>query len=461
MKAGRKRWFRWMIALGLVLAFALGLAGVSRAIENGDDDGIIEEDEVIDDDLFISYDTVRVDGTINGNLFVTAETIRINGTVHGNVLVAGNTAIIEGTVDGSVAFAGAELQLNGPVGGSVYALGGSCELQESAAVTYNLLFNGFGLRTWEGSTVGKDLGSGARQAVLNGEVGRDADLEVEALEISGRIGGDVIADVAPPGQEPPPFQMPYFPAGIPSGIRIEEGAEIEGTLTYSSPVEQAGAINAVPGGGVVYRKPDPDETAVSVGARVGRWMMKRLQDLVTLLVLGGLAVWQLPALLDRLAETVRSRPLPVTGWGLVTITGGYLGGLFVALLLFVVWILLSVVTLGGLARSVLGIGGSGLGLALAVLTLLVAYGSKVVIAYLTGKAVVSGVASRYADRRGWALVVGVVLYVLARSIPVLGWLVGAIATLAGFGAMWLVLRDWRSSRSTNRVDAPEPGTLAG
>jgi hypothetical protein len=92
---------------------------------------------------------------------------------------------------------------------------------------------------------------------------------------------------------------------------------------------------------------------------------------------------------------------------------------------------------------------------------LVVYGSKVVIAYLAGRALIAGVASQYADRRGWALIVGVLIYVLIRSIPVLGWLAGALATLAGFGAMWLVFKDWRSSQTTNVVGAPEAESSAG
>jgi cytoskeletal protein CcmA (bactofilin family) len=460
MTAGRKRWFRWAVVVGLVLLLALSLAGVSWAIES-DDDGIIEADEVINDDLFMSYETVRIDGIVRGNLFVTAETIIINGTVDGDVLVAGNTAKIDGEVGGSVAFAGAELQLNAPVGGSLYSIGGHVEIQESAAVAYNALFNGFGLEMQPGSSVGRDVGIGAQQAVLRGEIGRHLDAEAGALEISGRIGGDVTADVAPPGEDAPSFMLPYLPPAIPSGLRVSEGAEIEGSLTYVSEVEQADAIDAAPGGGVIYRQPDPEETAVGLGAHIGRWVMKRLQELVTLLVLGGLAIWRVPTLLDQLAEKARAKPLPVTGWGLVTITGGYLGGLLAALFLFVIWILLSVVTLGGLARSILGIGGSGLGLVLAILTLLVVYGSKVVIAYLAGRALIAGVASQYADRRGWALIVGVLIYVLIRSIPVLGWLAGALATLAGFGAMWLVFKDWRSSQTTNVVGAPEAESSAG
>ena len=230
MRTGRRRWFRWTMAVALVLTFTLGLVGVSRAIES-DDDGIIEADEVIDDDLFISYDTVRVDGTINGNLFVTAETVIINGRVGGNVLVAGNTATIDGEVGGSVAFAGADLQLNGTIGGTLFSLGGSVVLEESAAVAYNVLFNGFGLEMKPGSSVGRDVGIGARQALLNGEIGRHVDAEADALSISGRIGGNVTADAAPPGEEPAPFQLPYLPSPIPSGMRISEEAEIGGTLT--------------------------------------------------------------------------------------------------------------------------------------------------------------------------------------------------------------------------------------
>ena len=43
----------------------------------------------------------------------------------------------------------------------------------------------------------------------------------------------------------------------------------------------------------------------------------------------------------------------------------------------------------------------------------------------------------------WALALGVALYVLARSIPVLGWLIGAVVTFAGLDAMWMLYRERR------------------
>ena len=43
----------------------------------------------------------------------------------------------------------------------------------------------------------------------------------------------------------------------------------------------------------------------------------------------------------------------------------------------------------------------------------------------------------------WTLALDVALYVLARSIPVLGWLIGAVVTFAGLGAMWMLYRERR------------------
>jgi len=43
----------------------------------------------------------------------------------------------------------------------------------------------------------------------------------------------------------------------------------------------------------------------------------------------------------------------------------------------------------------------------------------------------------------WALVIGVLIYVLVSSIPIIGLLIGLAATLIGVGAMWLAYQAWR------------------
>ena len=49
----------------------------------------IGEDEVIDEDLYLSGETVIMNGTVNGDLVVFATNITINGSVSGDVQAAG------------------------------------------------------------------------------------------------------------------------------------------------------------------------------------------------------------------------------------------------------------------------------------------------------------------------------------------------------------------------------------
>lgn len=451
MSCFRSRWLRWALALSAVLVVGLGAARGARAFEF-EDDGIIEADEVIDDDVLISGESVVVNGTVNGNVLASAQTVTVNGTVNGDLFVTGGVVTVNGTVNGSLAFAGQALLLGGQVGGSVYAAGGSILLEPSADVGRNVLFGGFEMRAARGSSIGRDVVASGYQVLLYGYVDRDVQAEVEALEIEGTIGRDVRTKVNAPGEGgfPPVFGWLGVPAMVPSGLRVAEQAQIGGTLTYISPVQQAEAIAAIPAEGVVYELPAPGdplyrEPRPGFGKVVVTWFLGRLRELVTLLMLGGLAVWRIPALLDELAERARTRPLPSIGWGFLTLIAGYAGILAIALFLFIVWVLLAVITLGGLARVVLGVGLSGLGLVVALFTLLVLFGSKVVVAYLAGASIVRAVAPQHSDRRGWALVVGVVLYVALRGIPLFGVFLGALVVLLGLGAMWSAFCRWRAS----------------
>jgi cytochrome b561 len=158
---------------------------------------------------------------------------------------------------------------------------------------------------------------------------------------------------------------------------------------------------------------------------------------------------------------------------------GLVGAAIVAVLIVLLAIMLGIITLGGLAFAVLGIGFSLLGLAFTIFWLSVSYLSKVVVAYLVGRWIVDSLSRREerplepvappgevgaepAPRRdiegrspaqdGWALVVGVVIYVVLRAIPILGWLIGAVVTLFGLGAILMALRDWwRERRGVSAV----------
>ena len=435
----RNPYLSWLLTLALVLVFSFSMVGSASAFEFIED-GDLPAGEVIDDDLFIVGENIVIDGTVNGDLFAFGGTVVINGVVNGSLVTGAQTVTIYGEV-----------------AGSVYSGANGATLGSSAAIGRNMYFGGFALETKAGSTIARDLVVGGYQAVLAGEIGRDLVVGADALEISGVIGGDVKADIGSAEEDmgPMPFQF-FMPPGAPPmiepGIRIAEDAEIGGTVAYTSPSDQASSIEAVPAGGVVFSTPVPVEIkgtpSEEIGPvrpvlEVGRWFLQRLRELLTLLALGTLVLWLLPDLFDKVIAKATSEPLPSSGWGLLTMIVGYVGAVIVAGIILALGIFFGVLTLGGLGSTIFGVGFSSLGLAMTLFVLLVNYGSKLVIAFWGGKWILGKLAPQAAASKVWPLLLGVLIYVLLRAIPILGWVIGLVVTLIGMGAMWLVFQDWR------------------
>ncbi len=428
---------RWLVPVALVLILSFGFVGSALAfefIENAD----LPAGEVIDDDLFIAGDNIVIDGTVNGDLFAFGQNIEFNGVVNGSLITGGQF-----------------IEINGEVTGSVYVGGNAATVGSSASIGRNFYFGGFSLDIADGAQISRDLAFGGYQALLNGAIGRDIFAGAGALEIGGSVGGDVNADVGDPDESMQ--TMPFFsfmPAGSPAmvspGLRISDSAEIDGSVKYASYTDQSGEIGTTPGGGIVHSIPEPgtdvtidQPTQVTPTFNVLGWLLQRAREFVTLLALGALVLWLIPDMLNKVIDKATSEPLPSTGWGLVTMIGGYVGAVVLGGLVLALAIFFGVLTLGGLGRTITGVGFSSIGLAMAVFVLLVTYGSKLVIAFWVGKFSQEKTFPQYAESKVWPLILGVVIYVLIRAIPVLGWIIGVVVTLIGIGAMWLVFQDWR------------------
>jgi uncharacterized membrane protein len=65
---------------------------------------------------------------------------------------------------------------------------------------------------------------------------------------------------------------------------------------------------------------------------------------------------------------------------------------------------------------------------------------------MAGEWIMNKIAPEAKGKSYWAMVIGVVLYVILAAIPYIGWLVALIATIIGIGSMWLAYRSWRKSR---------------
>lgn len=431
-----QHWLRILLALVAAGCLLLGVAGAALAADfRGGDTITIGQDEVIDDDLIITGATIVVNGTVNGDLVMVGGELTLNGTVNGSL------------------FAGARaLSINGTVHGTVYSGGAMVILGPRAVVERNLLFGGYSFEARPGSVIQRDGTFGAYQIIFNGTIQRDLNANVAALDLNGTVGGDVNATVAGP-QEPgiQPFWLAFsgqnLPQALSPGLRVGPTARIAGQLNYASPAEQAAAITIQPEQGVKFTpqpaavSSTPTTPAPQPENQILSWIWPRFRELVTLLLLGGLALWSVPNLFAKVTETVWTRPWPALGWGFVLSIMGYIGAGLVAVLLMLVVVGLSQLTLAGLAMSLFWVSFTGLGAALTAFTLLLAYGAKLVVVYPLGRWLLAQVSPEMAAMRGWPLLLGVLLFVLLHGIPYLGFVVGLIVTLLGLGAMWLLFRD--------------------
>ena len=422
--------FRLLLVLGLVILMLLALAPVTSAFESRDgDEVIIRDDEVIQDDLYVNASTFVLDGTVKGDLFFVGQDITVNGTVEGDLMAAGQSVTINGSVRDDVRIAGGVLTLgsSAEIGDDTLAVGGSLEAREESNVQGSLLFAGY-------------------QALLAGSVAEDVTASGNGLEVRGRIGGDLRADVGSSEDAPPfnPMQfipdMPSMPQ-VPAGLTIDQRAEIEGDVEYTAPEEAA--IPAGAAKGRVQHTREIVEAArpeVTPAQKVARWFLRNLRRLVALVVVGLLLAWLAPAWIKRPAGALEAKPWPSLGLGAATLFGFPVAMLVLIGVIVLLAILLGILTLGNLVGSVVWLG-IAIVVALAVLFgLLVTYFAKIVVGYWGGRLVLKSINPKWAVNPIWSVLLGVLFVAILMAIPLFGWLFGWIITLFGLGTLWLLSR---------------------
>ncbi|NPV84546.1 MAG: polymer-forming cytoskeletal protein [Anaerolineae bacterium] len=458
----------WIIVAVLITLLLLGSAQPAQAAIF-DDDGVIAAGEEINDDVFLSAETVSVSGIVNGLLVASGNTITVDGKINGDAIFSANQVLIkEGAlINGNMIVMGNTVMLNGQVTGSLIGASANVTTQEKASIGRNIYYAAYSVEIQPGTLINRGIYAGAYQVVLGGEVAQDAVISAEAIAVSGKIGKNAKFEVGVPRESGPKISIPGFfpPPGahppIKTGLNISREAQIGGQLSYTSQIEQDASIQSKPQGGVVFATPVPDEqdkqsSSSSYGFMAGAIAKKLLQvlrDLVTLLIIGALVLWLIPTILQRSADQAKAKPLPAAGYGLVTILLGYAIALLAVLIIILIGVLLSVISLGGLSSSVLGLGLSGLTFALTAFTLLISYGSKLIAAFIAGEWIMNKIAPNATPQKVWALGVGILIYVILRAIPILGWLIGLATTIVGIGAMWLLYRSWKASNAVMGAQA--------
>lgn len=463
---------RWVVIVCLTLLVTLLSFGVAQAAVF-DRDGRIEANETINDDVFLGGDNVVMDGTVNGILFAGGNRITISGTVNGDVFLGANTVVISDTakINGNLFVGGQDINLQAGAAGSVFVGGSELIISGKVNIERNLYFGGYSLLADRGTTIEKDLLVGSYQVIFDGEVGQNAKLGAAAVELNGKVNGNLSVDLGNNEESMTPnFYMPSFvqlPSPIQPGLRISKDAKVGGKLEYTSQIDQSAYIQGQLASPAVWMTPMPGEVQPerqpiyrTTAETFATTVFDILRSLVTLLLLGGLGLWLLPKFFQKSVDQAGSKPLLAGAVGFLSILVGYVGAFLAFLVILLVGILLAVLTLGGLSATILVVGILGLILILFIFTVIIIWISKLVVAYLGGQWIMQKLAPQAPWQKIWALAIGVVIYVLLAAIPYIGWIVSLVVTLIGMGALWYAFQS-RQKISTPLSTSDVPLTPQG
>jgi hypothetical protein len=179
-----------------------------------------------------------------------------------------------------------------------------------------------------------------------------------------------------------------------------------------------------------------------------------MEEFITLLIFGLIAIWLFASFLKRSGEKLETKPLQSTGIGLLglVISVALIGVVvLVAVLILMLGIGLGALGLWDLAWAVWGVGFSSLGLAFWLSLLFVSYGTKIIVAFLVGSLILRRLAPKSLRYKILPLLLGLVLYVLLAWLPYFGWVVAVMVNAIGLGAAWLAYRDMGSESSEEPV----------
>ena len=429
--------------IGLALLAVLLVTSPGWAVESqSGDQVIIGPDEVVDDDLYAAGNDIVVEGTIRGDLVAFGRSVTVNGTVEGDLIGAGQSVEIGGEVDDDVRVAGQAILLS-----------------EGASVGDDLIAAAYSLQNEPESNVGGTLWYAGYQALLAGTVGEDLAGAANALTLGGEIGGDADVDVdGEEGGAAPPAFVPVPQVPIPTvepGLTLTDSALIGGNLTYQSSTEaQIDPGARIEGHVVREERPVEEEEEEAARSPLTETVLDALRSLVALVLVGLLLVWIAPGWIRRRAYTVLDRPLASLGWGLLGLVAFPILGVVVLLVTILLAIVIGLLTLGGLVALIIVLGLLAEAALVLALWISTGYLAQIVVSFFAGVLLVEAIRPGRGRGRVLPLVVGLILYVVLRAIPVLGPLVSLAVVLLGLGAIshWI----WTKLRRS-RATAPPAG----
>jgi cytoskeletal protein CcmA (bactofilin family) len=307
----------------IVTVVSLSLATGARAEVRFGDNVTVSSTEIVQEDLYVSGGTVRIEGTVKGDLVAAAGELVIKGAVDGDVLSVAGSTTVSGPVRGSVRAMGGQVDLSAPVG------------EDAAIVTGQLTVE-------PAAQIGRDALLAGGELSLRGPVARDFYAAGGAITLAAAVGRNATLYVGE--------------------LALTDEANVAGALRYTS--EHESPIPPKAKVGSVTRVPVP----VRPGATAFGFVLQWLRAIFAFTALGLLIGAASPRLAALAPQTLEKAPWTSLGYGALCVV---LSPVAVGLLFFV----------GAL------VGGWWLGLLLAALVLAILALSFPVVAFLVAKLV--------------------------------------------------------------------------
>ncbi len=159
---------------------------------------VSNEGEALQEEIWVSAQTINIGGDTSNDLFAIATTIDLNGTFHGDTWGCGDSISTAGIFQNDLRVASRTAQVSGTLYGSLIAAGNTVKIERTAILYQDALCLG-------------------ENVILEGSVQGDVRIIAQRVTLGGRVGGDVSIAA--------------------QDIVILPGTIIDGNLSYTAPKE--------------------------------------------------------------------------------------------------------------------------------------------------------------------------------------------------------------------------------
>jgi len=178
---------RYLILSLLLLSVFFISPTKAAKIEVGD--YTLDNQSIVEDDLYVSGDSIKINGVVDGDLIVFGKNILVDGTVTGDLYLFGTSVSVSGNIYGNSILGGSNVSVSGTYGGNIYV--GAMMVDIDASISKDIA--GFAGTFKLSGTVADDIRVGAGQVLSDASVGGDFLVGTENYTIDENdIAGELI-----------------------------------------------------------------------------------------------------------------------------------------------------------------------------------------------------------------------------------------------------------------------------